>query len=121
MCLYKSKTLVHRGYKVGFQNKDGNFRAYRNSYPFNEWHTVCEDNNGIRDYLGQVYPKGFHIFVNFDDAKAYAYDIGFDLYECEYIGILAEGTEYEGIDQYNNKLIHVATMIKISDKKIPLE
>lgn len=121
MCLTTVKEIVKKGYKVG-EIINRKFVAYRDPMPVNEWLTA-DFITLYSDEDRKPYTGGFHIFTNKRDAKRYlaylkkhysSFANKWQLFECEYSGVLAEGTEkmiYADKDTYIKTI--VATHMKI--------
>lgn len=137
MCLnviIKGTNKPNKGYKVGYINEKGQFEAYEYGTPIEKWvvcsrHMFSEMADGIphggngsfsASPKGEgFYIPGFHIIKNLDDAIAFRDNRGagwgkvWEIFECEYIGILAEGFESENLGLKDPIRIDIASHIYI--------
>jgi hypothetical protein len=121
MCIMTVKEIIKKGYKVG-ELVNGKFSAYQDPMLINIW--LTSNFIPLSSYEDKKeYISGFHIFTNKKDAKRYlaylhkhyeSFAYKWQLFECEYSGVLAEGTEkmiYADKDPYIKTI--VAARMKI--------
>lgn len=116
------------------------FSFMRGDTPFDTWvisGLSCAESSGVhivddeykRKQTAYTYFPGFHILTSLEDAKVllqkkkndlaciypdYRLPYKYEIYECEYIGVLAEGFESWNLDMKTPMRVDVAAMIKIN-------
>lgn len=129
MCLSKLSGSVHipkQGFKVGLQTKNSEFQAFEwnRPTPFDIWTAIenpanreCAEKTKKYKGINNSYIPGFHILTTIEDARKFRdscnriLNKNWEIYPCEYLGILANGIDNNEDD---TKCV-VAAIIKISD------